>query len=64
MTASSSMVDDSTIEAHTRALAPTTLSMSWLPAPMTVPCPTEVEPRRMTLGSMVTSAARVTPQSR
>ena len=39
---------------------PIVASMSWLPAPMTLPVPTLVAPRRITFGSSVTSAARST----
>ena len=43
------------IDAQTNARAPIWLSMIWLPAPITVPSPTEVPPRRITFGSRVTS---------
>ena len=43
------------IDAQTNARAPTVLSTIWLPAPMTVPSPTDDLPRRMTFGSRVTS---------
>ncbi len=52
------------IDAQTKARAPTWLSMIWLPAPMTVPSPIDVVPRRITFGSRVTSVASVTSQSR
>ena len=62
--ASSSTVDDSMMLAQTRTPAPMVASMSWLPAPMTLPAPTVVAPRRMTFGSRVTSSPSSTVQSR
>ncbi len=62
--ASSSMTERSTTLAQTRTRSPTVESMSSLPGPMTLPVPMRVAPRRMTFGSMVTSGARSTAQSR
>ena len=57
--------DDSTIaRPDPRTLGRSCESTIWLPAPMTLPSPTDVAPRRMTFGSRVTSGASVTPQSR
>src|SRR5438128_2294518 len=50
--------------AQIRARRPIRASTNWLPAPMTLPSSTEVAPRRITLGSSVTSGARSTSQSR
>ena len=55
--APSSTSDDSSTLAQTRQPAPIRLSITWLPAPMTLPSPTAVAPRRMTLGSSTTSRA-------
>ena len=49
--------------AQTRHRGPTIESTSWLPAPMVVPSPTRVRPRRITFGSRVTSGASSTPAS-
>ena len=50
--------------AQTTHPAPIVLSTTWLPAPMRLPSPTDVEPRRMTFGSIVTSVASETVESR
>ena len=62
--APSSTIDRSTIEAQTRQPAPIVLSTIWEPAPIVVPSPTDVVPRRMTFGSRVTSSASSTVASR
>ena len=46
--------------AQIRSRAPTGVSMSCQPAPIVVPGPTDVRPRRITFGSSVTSAASST----
>ena len=61
--APSSTTDDSTIEAQTTQPAPIVLSTICEPAPIVVPCPIDVVPRRITFGSMTTSSASVTVAS-
>ena len=55
-------LDDARPDART--LRRSSRRSSWLPAPITLPSPTVVAPRRMTFGSRVTSAPRSTVQSR
>ena len=61
--APSATSDDSTTLVQTTQPAPIVLSTIWLPAPMVVPYPTRVRPRRMTFGSRVTSDASSTVAS-
>jgi len=57
---SSSTSEHSRMLAQTRQSRPTMESMIWLPAPMRVPSPILVVPRRMTPGSRTTSGASST----